>query len=296
MTEDEARRLIAEQFPDLPAGRVSGPRSGTSNDCFLVDGEWVFRFPKRDSAEVELRRERVCLPRLWDAARVAVPRFVFFGRPSPAYARPFVGYRVIRGRRLERALLDRLSDEEREAVARELGPFLSLLHGQPLDEVRAALAGEGIELTPSVVGWTSDAGELFRSQVEERLAAHRDDPDQPRLLALYEHVMEGLAGLPPDRVLLHADLSEKHLLYDEQRPGLAGVIDFGNVCAGDSFVDFMNLTNQLGLDFALLVLRHYDRPGGALIEQKLAKFRFFHENREDFERLLGVHKPKRPPA
>jgi aminoglycoside 2''-phosphotransferase len=287
VNEDEARRLLSEQFPDLPVERIAGPRSGTSNECFLVNGHWVFRFPKHAEADGELRTELLCLPRLWADGRLPLPRFAFFGKPSPAFGFHFVGYPVIRGRRLDRELLASLSDEEREAVARGMGRFLTLLHGHPLGELRAAMAEQGLAMPQSIVGWTPDAGQEFRGMAEARFAEHRDDPDFPRLYALYERLVEGLAGLPQDQVLLHADLSEQHVLYDEERRDLAGVIDFGNVCEGDSFVDFMNMTNRFGLDFARLALRHYDRPAGALIEEKLAKFRFFHENRHDFRRLLG---------
>ena len=47
-----ATRLIAHQFQDLAGLPVAPFSSGWDNTAFLVDGAWVFRFPRRHIASL----------------------------------------------------------------------------------------------------------------------------------------------------------------------------------------------------------------------------------------------------
>ena len=52
VTVDEplARRLIAEQFPDLALDSLTLLGEGWDNTVWLVDAQWVFRFPRRTTS------------------------------------------------------------------------------------------------------------------------------------------------------------------------------------------------------------------------------------------------------
>ena len=58
-----ARELIEQQFP-LKAPRVEALGEGWDNSVFAVNGEWVFRFPRRQVAVPLLDREARVLPQL----------------------------------------------------------------------------------------------------------------------------------------------------------------------------------------------------------------------------------------
>jgi hypothetical protein len=61
LTADGARDAIRELTP-VAAGTVAELGRGTDSVAFLVDGEWVFRFPVVPNAQRTLRRELALLP------------------------------------------------------------------------------------------------------------------------------------------------------------------------------------------------------------------------------------------
>ena len=64
-----ARELIEAQFPQLSPARVAALGEGWDNSVFSVNGEWVFRFPRRQIAVPLIERELRVLPALAGASR-----------------------------------------------------------------------------------------------------------------------------------------------------------------------------------------------------------------------------------
>lgn len=225
--EEEARELIAAQFPDLVPKRLEVLGVGWDNIAYLVDGEYVFRFPRRTMGAELMESECRVLPALAARLPLPIPEPRWISKPTESYPWTFAGYRRLAGRTACRAALD---DEERARLAAPLGEFLRALHSIPLAEIEA--------LEPT--GDTLRRVDLeFRlPQVEERLdTLHRsgllDDPTPWRAV---------LDDLPLDwkpgaRALVHGDLYARHLLVDDDAK-LCGVIDWGDVHLGDPAVDF----------------------------------------------------------
>lgn len=74
LTAATASCVIASQFPQLAPVQIEFLGSGWCNDAYLVNGEWVFRFPRRVAVQAELRREIVILPILAEALDVPPER------------------------------------------------------------------------------------------------------------------------------------------------------------------------------------------------------------------------------
>lgn len=64
MTAERASTLIASQFPPLATTRATPLAAGSDNDAFLVESEWVFRFPRNVDAAARLERELRLLPHI----------------------------------------------------------------------------------------------------------------------------------------------------------------------------------------------------------------------------------------
>ena len=79
-----ARRLIRDQFHDLPTKRLLLLGTGWDNTVYLVDEAWVFRFPRREIAVAGIEREIAVLPRL-TALPIAIPTPRFIGTGSSRY-------------------------------------------------------------------------------------------------------------------------------------------------------------------------------------------------------------------
>jgi aminoglycoside phosphotransferase (APT) family kinase protein len=219
-----ARELIAEQFPELSADELKLLGEGWDTMVWLVDGRWVFRFPRRTMVISGLELEMRYLPELADWLPLPIPRPTYLGRPSEAYTWPFYGAPFLPGREIADSALD---DEARVALGRPLGEFLRALHSVELDvdlpvdpvqradmTVRVPFARQRFEQLEEAGLWTASA------------AAHE--------------IVEAAAklGPPEPTAIVHGDLHLRHLLVDEQaRP--SAVIDWVDLSRNDRGVDLV---------------------------------------------------------
>jgi hypothetical protein len=125
LTAEFATSLIESQFPPLSPVSLEPMGAGWDNTAYLVNGDWVFRFPRRTIAVPLLETEARVLPALAPRLPVPIPRPEWFGRPDATYRWPFLGYRRLAGRVASDVDLD---EQARAALARPLARFLRRLH------------------------------------------------------------------------------------------------------------------------------------------------------------------------
>ncbi len=214
----EAVALIETQMADLRPVTIGRAWTGWDNTVYEVNGELVFRFPRRQVAVRLLETEIRLLPRL--APRlplpVAVPERV--GQPTGAYPWPFAGYCKLPGETADRV---HLTDAQRASLAAPLGRFLVALH---------SLGTEGLELP---------ADEWGRLDFRHCLPEFRERAAVIGLLRAEAWERE-LEAAPPSRprAVVHGDFYSRALLVDLlDGAHLAGVIDWGDLHLGDPAVD-----------------------------------------------------------
>lgn len=225
---DLARALIEAQFPDLAPARVEPLGAGWDNTAYRA-GDWVFRFPRRESAVALLETEVAILPAIAPRLPLAIPVPTRVGRHGAAGGRtpwPFAAYRWVPGRVAARCGLDA---DQRGRAAPALARFLAVLHGVPAGE--AADLGTG----PDTLGRLDVALRLQRTEEHLALAARLGLLEDP---GSWDPVLE---EAPPDwspsgGTLVHGDLDARHILVDDDG-GPCGVIDWGDVHLGDPAVD-----------------------------------------------------------
>jgi aminoglycoside 2''-phosphotransferase len=217
MEREEHRSAVRALF-GLGARTFEPIGGGWACDTYLVDGEWVFQFPRRPAEAEALRRQIALLPAL--AARVSARV------PLPAHVSldpPCMGYRMIEGAPF---------DEAGDGVWPErLGRFLAEVHATPpevvglracdVEAVRARARGY-------VGGWRAviipllDAGE--RQAASDLCQAYLDDD------AMWQFAPR----------LSHGDIGPEHILVAPDGD-LAGVIDWGDVGIADPAGDLAPL-------------------------------------------------------
>jgi aminoglycoside phosphotransferase (APT) family kinase protein len=219
-----AQRLIGAQFPELELASVRPLGQGWDMTVWLVDEQWVFRFPRRAAVIPGLLGEISHLPRLAALLPLRIPVPTYLGEPSSDYRWPFYGTAFIPGRELAEAGLD---DNGRAALARPLGEFLRTLHSARLDAE--------LPLDP----FRRADMNLRVPKTRERLAELEklDLWSAPR--AAHE-VIDAAADLGPPELttLVHGDLHLRHLLVD-QGGSPAAVIDWIDLSHNDPGVDFV---------------------------------------------------------
>jgi hypothetical protein len=76
----ERARAAVRRLTPLRADELVELGRGTESVAYLVDGEWVARFPAVPAAQATLRRELALLPALRPALPLATPVFEHVGR------------------------------------------------------------------------------------------------------------------------------------------------------------------------------------------------------------------------
>jgi aminoglycoside phosphotransferase (APT) family kinase protein len=224
---ERARGLIRDRFPGIPATSIEPLGRGWDNTAFVVDRAIVFRFPRKPETARLLETEASALPVIGPLVPLAIPRPEWIAGPGDDFPWPFVGHRLVPGRT---ACGAHLSDEDRHRAAPLLGAFLARLH---------AIPATAVDVPGDTIARTDFA--LRRKLIMERLDVLRsngliDDPS--RWLRLF-HSFDAPAPAPT-ATLVHGDLYVRHLIVDEAN-SLPGVIDWGDVHAGDAAVDIMLL-------------------------------------------------------
>src|SRR5262249_19004664 len=100
---------------------------GWDYSTYLVNEEWVFRFPKRRQCVRPLAREKKMLDLLAAALRddvIAIPRFHFHVEKPAAFALAYAGYRLLHGEPLANVST---TSFDGIAAGRQLGSFLERL-------------------------------------------------------------------------------------------------------------------------------------------------------------------------
>ena len=225
------RRAIAACFPELAGRPLAYLAHGKDHVACLVNGDLVFRFPKRAEAEAKLQMELRLLPELAPTLPLPIPAYRYVARTPPSFPHVFAGYRRLAGEPLTRYMPE-IWDAPWWPAA--VGAFLTALHRFPTPRAQAL----------GVPGGTADAWRE-RYQALYRLVQERVYP----LLTGSQRAGIGgyFAGFLHDPrhfrfhpVLLHGDLYSQHILLDHPGQRVTGIIDFSECVIGDPAFDIRN--------------------------------------------------------
>lgn len=266
MENADAARTIASAFPGFTAKDVELLGEGWDSVAFLVNHEWVFRFPKNKKSSKCLEREICLLPKLAPLFKVAIPHFTFIGKPTETFERYFVGYRKLAGEPLKKEVLQSLPPKTQERVLHQLAEFLKILHAFPIEKARQS----GVVEEEWSRHWTKLL-EKARKVIFPKLS----EIEQTRLTHIFEDYLNDERNFDFSPTLLHADLGSEHILFDAKTNRISAIIDWGDLSIGDPDYEFLYPFDTHGAEAikrALKLMGHSD-PGRAL--QKCAVLSIF---------------------
>lgn len=214
--DDLVATLLAEQAPDLADLPRSHYDAGWDNEIYRIGQGLLARFPRRQASASLVENESRWLPQLAVGVDVEVPQPVFVGHASDRYPWVWSVVNMIPG-----VGASHVSPAERAGFAEQLADALWCLH-LPAPATAPLNAYRGVSL----------AQERFDDKVRAGLAGM---PHADELLARWDawsHAPE-FDGVD---VWVHGDLHPHNLITDGLG-NLTGIIDWGDLTAGDPATD-----------------------------------------------------------
>ncbi|MGP3959360.1 aminoglycoside phosphotransferase family protein [Nonomuraea sp. 3N208] len=217
ITAELVRDLLRDQHPDLADYPVRLGARGWDNQLWRLGDDLAVRLPwATQSADALLRNEHTWLPALAPRLPLPVPVPQRLGEPSALFPRPWIVTTWVQGEPADRAPVTRAAE-----AADVLAAFLTALHQPAPDGAPAGRFGRG--------GSLADCSEGFAKQLAEATELGLiPDPDAVRAVWDDAVAAPGWAG---PALWLHGDLHPANVLTADGT--ICGVIDFGDLCAGD---------------------------------------------------------------
>lgn len=228
ITEATVKNCLQEQFPSLsPIKEIKYIGEGWDNKVFLVNQEFIFRFPRRKVAVKLIEKENKILNNLPSFSSIEIPAPQYIGHLSSHFPYPFQGYKLIKGVPGYHA---QLNEEHRIASLVTLSIFLKQLHS--IDETQAIAMGAEIEVFDRT--FVNESVDTLNERVEKIIAQKILGINKDRFQQEIATVQQ--LSLPSqDNCLVHNDLDCRHLIFDKNQ--LKGIIDWGDVGITHKSVD-----------------------------------------------------------
>ena len=213
--QDLVRALLADQHPDLADLELRDVDGGWDNQQWRLGTDLAVRMPRTERAPDLLRLEQRWLPVLAERLPLPTPVPVRIGEPSALFPHTWTVARWVAGNPADHAPITRAD------AAEALAGFLKALHRAAPDDAPAN-ATRGVPLSELRDGFTSALWVLA------------DDANAGPAREVWEKALAAPAWQGPP-TWLHGDLHPANVVVRDGT--LAGVIDFGELCAGDPATD-----------------------------------------------------------
>ncbi|WP_327003699.1 aminoglycoside phosphotransferase family protein [Dactylosporangium sp. NBC_01737] len=220
ITAELVGELVRDQHPDLADRPVRLGARGWDNQLWRLGDDLAVRLPwATGSADALLRKEHAWLPTLAPHLPLPVPVPQRLGEPSARFPRPWLITTWVPGAPADQTPVTRAAD-----AATSLATFLTALH-RPAPDGAPTGRDRGGPLADR-------AGQFARGLTAATELGLIPDPDAVRTVWHDAVTAPPWAGPP---LWLHADLHPANVLTADGT--ICGVIDFGDLCAGDPAYD-----------------------------------------------------------
>ena len=267
-------QTIRRACPELAIESVDLNEQGQNSVVLVVDGEWIFRFPRYAHVLARLRVETAILQAIQGVVPLVVPAPVFLhlGDRQPGGA--FFGYRRIPGEPLWRDTFRAINDEATvDELASQLGSFLRGLHSVPPGAISARLARSDTRAE-----WID-----IYARVVDQLFPHMRPSARTWAAGHFETCLDDEQAFAYEPVLKHGDMGPSNILFDRVARRITGILDFGNSGLGDPAYDFAGLLSGYGEEFVQRCARTYPQ-----VVAMLPRIRFYRGTFALLEALSGA--------
>ncbi|MFX0134684.1 MAG: phosphotransferase [Candidatus Hodarchaeota archaeon] len=273
-------KIIEKNFPEIHVTDIKFNDEGWDYQIFIINNEFIFRFPRHQDASQRLDLEIQLLNHLQKEIHTSIPNYEYKVKLKDSNS-IFGGYKMIKGKNLTPLVLNQIHTEKlKKNLAIQIADFLSSLHRFPIQKA--------FELKFSREGKKEDIISFYQEVKQEVfpiITAHEQDWANN----LFDAFLNEDSLFKYDPVLIHGDFSSDHILYDEKQEKI-GVIDFSDVSVSDPARDFGCMLD-FGKDFDQWVIKNYYNE----IDFCFLKRRMFYFKLVPFYEMIGginLHNPK----
>jgi aminoglycoside phosphotransferase (APT) family kinase protein len=231
------REMLTQQYPELASLPIRRVGEGFDNNLFQLGDRLVARLPRRYRGVEPLENELRWLAVVANDVTLATPLPLRPGVPNSTYPWPWMVASFIDG-----VAGDEVDDETLFGSAEALAAFMRELH---------VTAPDIAPRNP----WRSVALTERAHDLEARLGDLRSDVDTENASILFERACAAPQWEGP-AMWLHGDLHPGNLVFRDGR--LVGVVDFGDLCAGDPATDIAGALLTLPYDALEAFFAVYD--------------------------------------
>jgi aminoglycoside phosphotransferase (APT) family kinase protein len=212
-------RLLADQHPDLAHLPVREVEAGWDNALFRLGDRLAVRLPRRAVAAPLILHEQRWLPHLAGRLTLPIPAPCRIGTPALGYPWHWSVAPWLEG-------LPADQHGPQPAQARLFASFLRSLHGPaPADAPANPVRGVPLHQRASAV------------EARMQRLAGATSLITPQIRQIWQAALHAPLDLPP--TWLHGDLHPRNVLVESG--AIAGVIDWGDITAGDAATDLASI-------------------------------------------------------
>jgi len=255
---ENIKQIIKHEFPLFDISMIKKIGEGDNNNAFLINQNYIFRFPKRKEVKQNLKKEIAVLPRIRHQFKLELPKFDFVSKDIN-----FVGYKIINGKFLTFKIYNSLPTEFQLQIQKSLSEFLSQLHS-----INLAMVKDCELETMNLKEEYSDNFENVQKLIFPNITRKNSELIE-QLFAAYLNNHKNFEYKP---TLIHNDFSTDHILIDISSKKITGIIDFGDIAIGDPDYDFMYLLDTFGANFIERMIRFYQQTNHKIVLEKLFLF------------------------
>ncbi|MCI0765604.1 aminoglycoside phosphotransferase family protein [Bacillus sp. TL12] len=243
------RQYIQQALPNTTIHSYEQNENGWDNVAIIINNEWLFRFPRKSEYAERIPLEKqLCEFLSHSLQEIEVPQYRVLYRSESDFIPLCSYYKLIHGEPLTAQTIERLTATERETVITQLATFLTSLHTIPIeDAVKWEFAAE-----KPISYWRQ-----IQMKLHDYLAHTLTSLERKIFDCLFEGFFEHIHAPDFKRTMIHADFTHHHILFDDEKRSIAGIIDFGDARIGDPAFDFAGLYNDFGSRFTSDIYKQY---------------------------------------
>lgn len=232
MLETNATILYNYLISEYGHASISLLGQGWSSIAFQVN-DFIIRFPKHNLRDY-IKEQHIC-DILRNQTNIQIPNV------NIQYTiHPHAKHKKIIGKSWDASFLLRLSTNEKDLLAKDIGQYLYTIH-----------KNTSTYSAPTFV--TIKSSSLYK-EFSNTVSSHI-------LKTLLKEYKKALILPPQKSVLIHGDLTSNNSLLNDQNR-LYGVFDWCNCGMGDPLADFIPLYSEFTNDFILNIIYHYEKLSG----------------------------------